>query len=510
MKVPANKFAILLSAALLLAATVYTIWPTTAHINPTLPQPGLRSAPVRENSTVLIPIEVGFSELGALVEKHFPDGQLLHSGHHQESPSLSYRYTVRRWGASSFEIKNGAIQLSLPLRIDATGRKDICLGIKIKEKCKGIKTSESGDSTAYVDAKAVIAVIVTEDYRVEVGTNVTQTLANRPHLNMDLFGNAIRIKINIEDEVEKLLKKQEAKVTAALDHLLASELQNLDLKAALQQHWRTIRTPIKAGPAWISLDPKALLFKGIHQLSEGRVALGFGFTGPTSLSLTKPEAAAANVLPPVTPAFTLATEENGFSLRVPLSSAFAELNTTAQEHLVGRTFRKNEHWIQINDITLSGAALENAQGENRATLIAIVSFNAGKGAQSEDNMLADGTLLISFMPSVNREKRTLEIVDVAATSDTLSLMEAAGVSWLNSKFTPEILAELSYDYGAQIDKWQPQLNAALGGGVPFKGFTLSGMLETLDIGGFYISGDKLEVYLEARGTVQAVLDKLPL
>ena len=510
MKVPVNKFPIFLSAALLLAATIYTIWPTTAHINPALPQPGLLSAAVRENSTVIIPVEVGFSELGALVEKHFPDGQLLHSGRRQESPTLSYRYTVRRWGASSFEIRNGAIQLSLPLRIDATGRKEICLGIKIKEKCKGIKTSESGDSTAYVDAKAVIAVIVTEDYRVEVGTNVTQTLANRPHLNMDLFGNAIRIKINIENEVEKLLEKQEAKVTAALDELLAAEFQKLDLKAALQQHWHTIRTPIKAGAAWISLDPKALLFKGIHQLSEGRIALGFGFTGPTSLSLTKPEPATAGTLPPVTPAFTLAVEESGFSLRVPLSSAFADLNTATRQHLVGRTLKKDGHWIQINDIALSGATLENAQGEGRATLIAIISFKAGKGSQSDDNMLADGRLLISFMPSVNREKRTLEVVDVAATSDTLSLMDAAGVSWLNSKFTPAILAELSYNYGAQIDKWQPQLNAALAEGVSFKGFTLSGVLDTLDIGGFYISGDRLEVYLEARGTVQAVLDKLPL
>ena len=510
MKIPVNKFPVLLSAALLLIATLYTVWPTTAHINPALPQPGLRSAPVRENSTIIVPVEVGFSELGALIEKYFPDGQLLHSGRKQESPTLSYHYTVRRWGPSSFEIANGAIELSLPLRIDATGRKDICLGIKIKEKCKGIKTHESGDSTAYVDAKAIVAVIVTEDYEVEVGTNVTQTLTNTPHLNMDLFGNAIRIKINIEGEVEKLLAKQESKVTGALDHLLASELEKLDLKTTLAQHWHTVRAPIKVGDAWISLDPKMVLFKGIHQLSEGRVALGFGFTGPTSLSLTEPEPSSARPLPTATPAFTLEEEKGGFSLRVPLMSAFAELNNAAQQRLVGSTLKKEGHWLHVNDIQLSGVRLKNAQGEDRATLLATVSFTAGKGAESDDTMLADGTLLISFMPSMNREKRTLEIVDVAATSDTLSLMDAAGVSWLNRKFTRQLLATLTYDYGAQIDKWQPQLNATLAAGVPFNGFTVTGVLDTLDIGGFYISGDKLEVYLEARGTVQALLEKLPL
>jgi len=503
------RLPLILGTGTILLLAIYALWPGTVHINPALPQPGLFSQPLRENSTLIIPVEVGFSELGSLIEKHFPDGEMLHSGSKQESATLSYEYTVRRWGKSSFEITDGAILVSLPLRIDATGRKDICLGFRVKGKCKGIKTHESGESTAYVDAKALIALVVGDNYQIEIGSNVTQTLANQPHLSMDLFGKAIRFKINIEGEVEKLLEKQESKVTGALDRLLAGQLAKLDLKATLQKHWHSIRSPIKAGHAWISLNPRQVLFKGIHQLSEGRVALGFGFSGPTSVSLTKPEIPAPMPLPPVLPAFAMKADQDDFTLSVPLTSAFADLNKQAQARLSGRTIKKDGHWLNIANIDLTGATIKNAEGENRATLVAAVDFKAGKGTESDDTLLAEGMLYLTFMPSVNRETRTLNIVDVTATTDTLNLMEAAGVSWLNSKFTPEIMAQLSYDYGAQIDIWQPQLNAALKAGIPYKGLTLSGALADVDIGGFYVSGSALEVYLTARGTATARLDALP-
>jgi len=504
------KLPVIGATGTLIAIALYALWPSTAHINPSLPQPGLISVPERNRSSILVPIEVSFSDLGALIEKHFPDGMLLHSGSKQESPSFSYKYKVRRSGPSSFQVKDGAIELSLPLRIDATGRKDICLGIKISGKCKGIKTHESGESTAMVDAVALIAFSVDEDYNIEVGSNVTQSLSNRPHLSMDIFGDAIHIKINIEGEVEKLLARQEGKVTSALDRLLARELAKLSLRPTLEKYWREANSPIKAGNAWISLAPEQILFKGIHELNEDRVALGFGFSGQTSVSLSKPAPRKPRPLPPVTAAFTLEKAPDDFRLSVPLTSAFAELNQTAKKLLVGRTLKQDDHWLLVEDLEITGAALKNNQGEDRATLIAAVSFNAGKGDVEEANIVADGTLHLTFMPSVNREKRTLEIVDVAATSDTLSLLDAAGVGWLNSKFTPQLMAKLSYDYGAEIDHWKPILNNALNDGIAYKGFTIRGVLQEFDIGGFYVSGADLEVYLNARGTVAVTLDKLPL
>jgi len=495
----------IIGAGFIVLIGLYALWPSTAHINPSLPQPGIIAAPLRENSALIVPIEVGFSKLDTVIEEHFPDGEILHRGHKQESDTLSYRYTVRRWGPSSFKITDGALELTLPLRVDATGRKDICLGFKKRNKCNGIQTHESGDATAYVDAKALIALIVTEDYQIEVGSNVTQELTNRPHINMDLFGNAIRIKINIEGEVEKLLAKQEGKVTKVLDKLLSSQIAKLDLRATLEKHWQTVRSPIPLGnDAWISVNPKEVLFKGIHQLSDDRVALGFGFSGPTSLSLTKPETPSPTPLPPVATAFA----PSSFNLSVPLTSAFEDLNRQARSLLTGRTFEKDGYWLTVQNISLTGATLKNKGGEDRSTLIASVAFQAGDGAPSAGSTKAQGTMHLTFMPSIDTTARMLEVVDVAATSDTLNLLEAAGVGWLNSKFTPEIIAQLRYNYGEQIDIWQPRLNAKLDKGVTYQGFTITGELTDVALGGFYVSGDRLEVYLSARGTVAATVDSL--
>jgi Domain of unknown function (DUF4403) len=495
---------LILSLLAFLALGAYLLWPQTAHINPALPQPGFVAAPKPQSSSILVPIEVEFSDLGALIDSHFPDGEVLHRGRKQQSKSLSYRYTVRRAGTASFTVADGAILLTLPLRVDATARKDICLGIRKRGKCKGIKTHETGTSTAYVDAKALIALIVTKDYQIEVGSHVTQQLTSRPYLRMDLLGGLIPIKINIEGVVENLLERQEGKVTKALDKLLASQVAKLDLQATLARYWQKIRSPIKLGGAWISLDPQRILFKGIHQISEDQVALGFGIEGPTALSLTKPIPPAAKPMPPLAPAFGA----QGFNLSVPLTSAFDDLTAQAKARLVGRSIKKANHWLTIEDISLSGASIKNTAGAARGTLVAAVTFKAGKGTEAGENVKAKGTLYLTFMPSINREKRTLEIIDVAASSDTLNLLDAAGVSWLNSQFTPEIMARLSYDYGAQIDKWKPKLNGLLRNGVPYKGFIVTGELADVDLGGFYVSGDRLEVYLSARGTVAATVDAL--
>lgn len=491
----------LLASLLGVSTFIYLLWPSTAQINPTLPQPGLEVEPVRKNSAIIVPVEIAFSDLTSLVDDLFPDGELLHSGRKQESKSLSYRYSVRRWGPTEFQVTDGALELIMPLRVDAVGRKDICLGIKRRGKCKGIKTHETGESTAYVDANALVAFLVTEDYQIEVATSVTQQLTNRPHLEMDLFGDAIRLSINIEGTVEDILAKQEGKVAKALDRLLAKQTAKLDLKRTLATHWDTIRAPIALkDEAWISLSPERILFKGIHQISEDKVALGFGFDGPTSLSLDKPALPASIPLPPVTMAFAPAD----FNLSVPLTSAFDALNQEAKRTLVGKTLVKDGHWLQVHDIALSGVTIVNEEGEPRSTLVAAIDFEAGKGIGPASGTDASGSMHLTFMPAIDAETRSLRVVDVAATAETLNLMDKVGAQWLNSKFTLELMAQLTFDYGREIDKWQPRLNAELNEGIAYKGFTIEGELSRVDIGGFYVSGARLEVYLEATGTVSAI------
>lgn len=497
------RVSLIAGVALFIAIVLYAAWPAPARINPDLPQPGMVQSPPQENSTLIIPIEVGFTEIGTVIEKHFPDGEILHTGHKQESPSLKFDYTVQRSGKATSQVTDGALKITLPLRIDAEGRKDICLGIKRKGKCRGIKTHETGEATALVDAHALVAVIVTEDYQVEIGSHVTQKLTNSPHLKMDLFGDAFSIKIDIEDEVEKILAKQEAKVTNALDKMLAKQIDKLDLQEDIRKKWEAIRSPIAIGDAWVSVNPQKVLFKGIHQLSDKRVALGFGFSGPTAVSLTKPETRSPSTLPSLSTAFT----SNGFNLAIPLKSAFSDLNKQAQTLLRGRTLRKDGYWLEILDIALSGATLTNTAEEERATLVAAVTFKAGKGDEAGANTLAEGILHLTFMPAINQATRTLDIIDVAVTSDTSSLIETAGVNWINSKFTPQIMAQLHYNYGQQIDIWQPKLNTALQKGILYKGFTISGELTEVNLGGFYISGDSMEVYLKAQGSIVATVER---
>ncbi len=463
-------------------------------IKPAPPQSGVFKEPVAGKTTIYAPLSVNLKILEQLVNQNFPKGQLI-SGSDRSGNSTSYEYHVYRNENITISASDGKLSLNVPIYAKAKGTKVICGGFWHNGTCYGGQFSEHANTEARADVIVDLKLYVNPDYTVAVVADAKIELRGRPHLHLDLFGNLIRINIDITDAIKPQLEANVPKLTRTLQAEIDAQLKSINVKRIVEEYWPKLQKPIEAGDAWVQFIPQKVVFHSFHSdSSRTKLMVGIGVQGNLKISLTKPDTLISEI-PPVE---NTSQRDATFDAIVPLHSAFLELEKELNNKVSGLEFRDENNYIKINAVTLNGAHLNG-----KAAVLIGVNFSGGRKVSWYDRFLkrVDGTLYFVAAPEYDSANRIIYVRDFEMTSETSSAILNAGLPWIIRFKKDEIEKNLKYELGPQIDKISSIIKSELSSGKDIGAAVVFGTLKRLDFGGFYLNGNEIELYINASGGV---------
>ncbi len=475
------------------------------NIEPEPPFYGGESSPRRQKSTIILPVDIDVGFLEDKVNDVFPSG-VLTSGSRRASNTKSYSYSLSRNPGSEIKVAatRGGLRFDVPLHISANGSYQACVGYWHKGKCrttpftKGITQTEHGSITKDIVAVVNVSLTPTPDYRLQTNTDVTPVIQGKIHLKMDLIGDLIRISVDVTDKIRAALSGKKDHINRKINGLLQEQLRKIKYKKDIQKAWNKLADPIKSGDVWIKAKPDKVVFQNIQPVDGGKLRVAIGFTGGIEVSLTKPARTELGPIPKLT---TLEPDHvGGFNLSIPLTSSFADLTKKTNEEVANMLLNNEDgYFFKVKKVRLSGIILEDQE-----KLLLKVYFDAGKNTK----LLAKGHIYLIGEPYYRPNSRTVGIRDFSISSQTNNLILDKGLPWLLEFQYKEITSLLSYDVGREIDKVTGQVNEKLKKGIPVdKDVTLTGSIDVINFGGFYINEKKLELYVNGRGKAKLVVQE---
>lgn len=420
----------------------------------------------------------------------------MDSGGDRVSNSLSYTYKVNVDGPSAVEAHEGFLRIKNPVSGSAKGTKVICVGWWHNGRCRGGSTSERADARVRATGIVDVAIGITPDYTLTVNPSVAFKFDGKTHLKMDLFGDAIRINIDITPKIQSLLNSQATKLTGKLQTKLTEMAQQIDVRQQAEAQWAAIGQGIKSGDAWVQFSPEKVLFRGIHPSAAGSMAsLGIGFEGPVKVSLTKPRAN-TKPLPPVE---TVDRTDPVLELNVPLHSAFTDLEREVNEKLAGYEYVSDDYRLEISKIRLNGMVA----GDVPAVLIG-VGFTGHRDTKWYDPFFkrVKGTLYFKAVPEIDAATQVVGIKDFEMTSETSSLLFDKGFPWIIQLKQDEIISALRVDLKPKIEELLTKSNEQLASGVPVGPIVIKGSVLEAGLAGFNVTNHDLEIYAKARAEIR--------
>ena len=341
--------------------------------------------------------------------------------------------------------------LKIPLYGRADGTQTICLGYWSGGKCKGAKTSEHGYTEVRAEGNLHLRLSIDPNYTVNVSTEASIELQNRPHLKIDLFGNLIRINIDITDKIQGILNSQVPKIAKMAQEEINKKLAELRLRDRIDEYWKKVRAPLSAGDVWVSFIPEKIIFRGFHSNPKGKdLKIGLGFLGTVRVSFTKPVPSDA----PLPPIETTEITDSFFKAIIPLHSTFNDLERELNDKVVGQRFDQDDNYIEVQQVRLSGVTFED-----RPALLISVKFEGGSQGNWYDWLLnsVEGTLYFVAVPAYDSANRVVFVQDFQLTSDTSSAILDAGIPWLIQLNYDAIRNNVRYELGPLIDKLQREV-----------------------------------------------------
>jgi hypothetical protein len=465
---PLSATVVAISAAVLFACT-------TVDPDP-LPQ-GNYATPIPGKTVAFFPISVSIDDLERQANAFFPAGKVF-EGAGRDGNSREFDYQLYRNDPITIRVVGYRMLISIPLYAEAHGTQIICYGYWHHGKCHGAKDSEHASTEAKAEGIVLLNLKLNPDYSASVQTQDTIELRDNPHLHMDLFGNLIRININLTDAIKSALNRQIPKIATGIQTEINARLADLKLNERVNEYWSQLNGAMEVNDFWISLAPEAVIFRGFHSDPSGRnLKVGLGFSGDVRVSLTKPTPV-KHPLPPVQPT-TL--QEGVFTALIPVYTTFEQIEENINTQFVGRRFEDEDYYIEVRGIQLRGVHFE---GEN--AILAKIKFVGGRKSSWYDPLLKTvrGNLYFTGVPSYDPANRLLYVLDFKLTTDTSSEVVNEGVPWLALLKYDDIRAKLQYELGPVIDEMKGSIQKRLDDGVNIGALKLTGTIQQLDLGDF--------------------------
>ncbi len=488
---------------LILMATIIMIGCQSTRIIPDTPAMGnFPEPPDRLASQISLPLEIDISTVESLVNAKLPNGKIAGDSK-KKGNTISYSYSIYRNRPVKFTAEGDELVFKVPIDIKARGSYTACVGFWRDGDCcstpkpfgkgcltPGVTTTEHGEASPSVEVELRIKLAIQEDYTIKTQTYLKAGLSDT-HLRVDLIGDLVKIKINIKDKLEKPLQKFVKDYQKEIDQKVTELVSNYDIKKEIARYWKKVKQPIKLDNLWLDVQPEKVLFENLNA-ANGKLRIGLGFETTLEVSTTKPIPSNAP-LPNLT--FTEGTK-GVFNIYLPAITSFNYLETLAKKEVIGKMYEKDGVWVQLTNLDIRGSQLNNS------SLILVKAQVKGKAKFKRFK----GDIYFTAKPTIDNESKVVAVEDFQLETKTNSFLINNGLTFLVDKFYyDEIRQKMKYSYRSDYDKYLKLINEKMRE-IKIDQLVINGELESLEVPGFYVDKDNLELLLIGRGILNSRLE----
>lgn len=345
-----------------------------------------------------------------------------------------WNYTVLREGNVNVAGADDFVEITVPMRFfgKAGIGGDVAKVLRL----------DALDFNGAMLAKLRLKLDLTEDWCPSIATEMTYEWTRTPRLKWK--GG---VDMNLKDEVDKAISKQlaglEEKASAAID---CEQFRN-----TIQTQWKQHSIPLdlpSGETVHLNIVPSGFSFSGIKTEAD-KLGLAFTLNAQTSV---QSESIAPEPLP--LPALSRTDYQPGVTeFNVLIRAAYSQLQTLAEQELIGRQFVENskagEVAVDIDSITLSG----NPSG---------VTVNLGFRAKLPGKKhLTPGNVFLTATPVLEPFTQTVRLENIELSNVLDSTLWNAIAAVFNKKIITELENKAVFALGPKLTEMSDLLESQL-------------------------------------------------
>ena len=292
------------------------------------------------------------------------------------------------------------------------------------------------------------------------------------------------LKLDMTEEIMKAIRPPLYDVCKFIDQ----QCLLMDFKSYANEAWKQLNSQIEI-PGYGYLSFNASNFKLGPMYGYGNILqVNLGIDATPVMSLDKNE---SSVIPPLPPLNIQDALASGFIIEMPIKSSYESLSTKVNEMTAGSTFASEDNKKSITVKSLALAGLGNQKIQVEVLCDMKVGFKKYKNCK----------FFLALTPSIDPSTNKMSVSAIEVDSKSKHVLMNAGVDVFQTKLTETIQSACNFDLTPTLqsakNEIEKQLNSEL-----MPGVNLKGLLNNLQITGFYPTQKELQITVALNGNLQ--------
>lgn len=292
------------------------------------------------------------------------------------------------------------------------------------------------------------------------------------------------LKIDMTEEIMKAIRPPLFDVCKYIDQ----QCLQVDFKSYANEAWKQLNSQMEI-PGYGYLTFNASNFKLGPMYGYGNILqVNLGIDATPVMSLDKNENA---VIPPLPPLNVQNELTSGFLISMPIKSSYESLSIKANEMVSGSTFASddNKKSITVKHLYLSGLGNQKIQVEVLCDMK--VGFKKYKNCK----------FFLALTPNIDPSTNKMSVSSIDVDSKSRHLLMNAGVDVFQTKLAQTIQSACNIDLTPTLQSAKTEIEKQLNGEL-MPGVNLKGLLNNLQITGFYPTQKELQITVALNGNLQ--------
>jgi hypothetical protein len=292
------------------------------------------------------------------------------------------------------------------------------------------------------------------------------------------------LKLDMTEEIMKAIQPALLDVCKYIDQ----QCLHVDFKNYANEAWKQLNSQMEI-PGYGYLTFNASNFKLSSMFGYGNILqVNLGIDAAPVMSLDKNESSA---IPPLPPLNIQDAMTSGFIIEMPIKSSYESLSTKVNEMITGSTFASDDKKKSITVKRLALSGLGNQKIQMEVVCDMKVGFKKYKNCK----------FFLALTPNIEPSTNKMSVSSIEVDSKSKHVLMNAGVDVFQTKLTETIQNACNFDLSPILQSAKTEIENQLNSEL-MPGVYLKGLLNNLQITGFYPTQKELQITVALNGNLQ--------
>jgi hypothetical protein len=456
----------------------------SVNISSEAPEKELPTVPnfVLAPSVINVPVSFSVTQIESRVNQEL-NGVIYRDDNIEDD---NYKMIITKTGTIKVNADNNKVSFTIPLHIDVTGRwkQELC------SICPKVDMQRSSSFDIVVKTQSTVA--LTENWQVKTETTGDYDWGNqRPSLDIG------PISIPLSSVIDLALRPQMNRISARFDQ----EIHNrINIKDYVQKAWVTAQQPILVDNiynTWLVMSPMEVSATSL-QANAGKLFATIGIKALIeTVSGNMPHPVINTTLPKLT---THNGTNDDFNIGLSGEITYALASDILKKQIQGQTyhFDDNKYEMTVDSIELTG----------NADYVLIRMDLAGK-QQKGGKKKINGRVYMQGVPYYDPADMSIKVKDLKYSVKSKNVLLKSASWLLKAGFENQLNKYMVFPVKDRLEEARKMVENSINSGYKINDYaTLKGNLKTLEPQGIYLTPNSLKAYVNAKGKISIILDKM--